>query len=412
MNSPTPGIVKCRVCGSNELREVIDLGAFSMTGIFPKVGDIDPPSAPLILLICENCSLCQLKHSVDPKIMYGESYGYKSSLNSSMQKHLQNKVIRLASRYAVENSEVILDIGSNDGTSCNEWLKFSSNVFGFDPTASKFASNYDPRIKVNADFFNSDSFLQNSAKAKIVTSIAMFYDLEDPVDFVQNVHNSLTDKGIWHFEQSYLPSMLKANAYDTICHEHLEYYSLSSIIEILDRANMKVVDASLNDINGGSIAVTAAKISNKELEVQPHVKWMLEKEKKYFKNNFEVLDAFAVKVANHKEELHSLVAELAKKNTIWGLGASTKGNVLLQYCGITNVEIDFIADVNPDKWNCQTPGSRIPICSENDILNQKPDYLLVMPWHFRSNLLGKSEQFINEGIRYIFPLPDIEVVSI
>ena len=412
MNIHSLPVTNCRVCGSGNLREVINLGEFAMTGIFPRMGELDAPSSPLILLFCENCGLCQLKHSVDPKLMYGENYGYKSSLNSSMQKHLQSKVSGLASRYAVDRNDVILDIGSNDGTSCNKWLEFSDEVFGMDPTASKFAENYDSRVKVTSDFFKSDTFLQKSSKAKVITSIAMFYDLENPVDFAVNVRDSLSDDGIWHFEQSYLPSMIKANAYDTICHEHLEYYSLSAIREILDRAGMKIVDASLNDINGGSIAVTAAKIANNKIEVQPHVEWIIEREQKYFKNNYEILNLFAANVASHKNDLQELVSALTKNYVIWGLGASTKGNVLLQYCGLTNNEIDYIADVNPDKWNCFTPGSNIPICPEKEIFEKKPDYLLVLPWHFRVNLLSKSEQFFNEGIRYIFPLPDIEIVSI
>ena len=238
----------------------------------------------------------------------------------------------------------------------------------------------------------------------------MFYDLEDPITFAKEVYETLDPEGVWHFEQSYMPSMIKNISYDTICHEHLEYYSLKSIKYVLDKSNFKIIDIELNDINGGSFSLTVAK-KNSSKEESFLVDWLLKKEDIYKYNKIETLLNFKDKVFKHKKLLSDLILNLndvGKK--VAGYGASTKGNVILQFCKINSKSISYIVDLNPYKRNRLTPGTNIKIINENDFKRKKTDYLLVLPWHFKNHIMHKEKKFIKDGGKFIFPLPDIEIV--
>lgn len=403
-------VFTCRICNSKSLAEVISLGVQSLTGVFPGKSEPDPMSGPLVLVQCTDCTLVQLKHSFSPESMYGDNYGYRSGLNSSMVSHLKSKIRLLASKYGINTKSLVLDIGSNDGTSCNFWLDYTENVVGMDPTAFKFREHYNSKVTRVDKFFTKANFQEAANKADLITSIAMFYDLDDPVHFARDIHDSLTDKGIWHLEQSYLPSMLATNSYDTICHEHVEYYSLSSLNEIFKRASLKIIDVSLNDVNGGSIAVTVTKVSNNDFSASNYAEWLMEKEKYDLnENNATKLSGLGERVARHRDDLKSLLEKLRNEGEIWALGASTKGNVLLQYCAFDTTTITAIADVNPDKMHKVTPGSRIPIKSEAEWLTANPKFSLVLPWHFKRSFLDRNERYSITGGRLIFPLPRIEV---
>jgi len=398
-------ISSCRSCGSRSIELVLDLGALALSGVFPLADENDPIIGPLQLGLCTDCSLVQLLHSFPPELMYGDNYGYRSGLNASMVNHLQSKARGIFKKYHLDSTSVILDIGSNDGTLLNSLVGMSEYLFGMDPTSKKFAEYYDPAVTRIEEFFNKESFLKQAKKANLIFSIAMFYDLDHPVDFVKEIEDSLTEDGIWHFEMSYLPSMIDTNSFDTICHEHVEYYSLSSIEYILDKANMRIIDLELNEINGGSIAVTATKKGSNYSE-SGLVSWLRESEHNRFGDFRSELSQFAKRVEIQKSSLVSLVQTLKKDGfTIWGVGASTKGNVLLQYCGLNSDVIDGIADVNPYKFNRVTPGTRIPIKSEEEMLDAKPDFAIVLPWHFKASIIQRSFEYHKLGGKLIFPLP-------
>jgi hypothetical protein len=416
MTTPPPfrEVHACRICGSTEFRRVVDLGQQALTGVFPRIAGANVTKGPLELVRCSGgdgaCGLVQLRHSYDPDQMYGAGYGYRSSLNRSMVEHLGAKVKSLLARAPVGAGDTVLDIGSNDGTTLSFYPE-NAQIIGIDPTAVKFAKYYRPHIKVVPDFFSADTFFRASGgkKAKIVTSIAMFYDLDRPLDFMKQVHAALIDGGIWHFEQSYLPSMLAATAYDTICHEHIEYYSLATIVWMADRAGFSIVDVSLNDINGGSFAITASKASPGATRHAPIVARMLEDEPEAGLSSPETFTRFASAVAEHKRDLRSLLERLkADGKRVLGMGASTKGNVIFQYCEIGPDLVECIAEVNEDKFGCFTPGTDIPIVSEDDALAREPDVFLVLPWHFRANLIRRADPLLARGIKLLFPLPKIE----
>jgi NDP-4-keto-2,6-dideoxyhexose 3-C-methyltransferase len=257
-------IESCRICGNTELVPVLNLGEQSLTGVFPRSRQQPITRGPLELVKCHGsddvCGLAQLRHSYSSAEMYGDNYGYRSSLNRSMVGHLRSKVESLRKIVDLKPGDVVLDIGSNDGTTLSFYPDDLTRV-GMDPTAARFREFYKPGIHVIPDFFSAERFQQElgNRKAKLVTSIAMFYDLEEPLEFVRQVAAVLDDDGIWHFEQSYMPSMLTQTAYDTICHEHLEYYGLRQIQWMMDRCGLRIIDVQLNDVNGGSFAITVAR---------------------------------------------------------------------------------------------------------------------------------------------------------
>ena len=388
--------------------------ATALTGVFPASSKEDAETAPLELVWCADSGLTQLAHNYNPSKMYGDNYGYRSGLNKSMVRHLTNKVVALENFAKLAPGDVVVDIGSNDATTLKAYTVPGIRKIGIDPTGKKFEAYYPDDVVLSPNFFSLDAFrqIQPTGSAKIVTSIAMFYDLSDPVDFARQIASILTDDGIWHLEQSYLPAMLNSNSYDTICHEHLEYYTLSSITAILSQSDFKIVDVSQNDINGGSFAVTAVKRDNDSYRAnQAVIKWMMDQECRLGLDTPKPYLDFAERAQRHRADLCRLISGLnADGRKVLGYGASTKGNVILQYCGFTTTDIPAIAEVNTDKFGRVTPGSHIPIISELDAHAMNPDYFLVLPWHFRNGILEREQTFRDRGGRLIFPFPFNEIV--
>lgn len=413
---PFRAIQTCRICGATELNSLLDLGEQALTGVFPRARGQKVTMGPLEIVKCVGqggCGLVQLRHTYEPTEMYGGEYGYRSSLNRAMVEHLRGKAAALRARAELRPNDVVLDIGSNDGTSLSFYPE-TATLIGIDPTATKFAKYYRPHIKVVPDFFSANAFFQASGgvPASIVSSVAMFYDLDRPMDFVRDVHAVLRDGGLWHFEQSYLPLMLETNSYDTICHEHIEYYSLGPVLWMLEKVGFSVVEITKNDVNGGSFAVTAAKVAQGAHQHAPIVAEMLAEERALGLHTLEPFRRFAERVGKHRAALRAHLIQLkAEGKKVFGLGASTKGNVILQYCGIGPDLCECIAEVNEDKFGCFTPGTEIPIVSEAEAATRRPDYFLVLPWHFRKNLIPRAAPLLEKGAKLLFPLPEIDVVT-
>jgi hypothetical protein len=412
VSAPTP-LAACRLCGSDQLLEVLDLGDHALTGVFPESTDVPVTTGPLDLVWCRACTLLQLGVSYDPSEMYGDNYGYRSGLNRSMVEHLSRKARGLSALVGLAPGDVVLDIGSNDGTLLASYDVAPLRRIGIDPAADRFGEYYPEDAVRVADFFTPDRFRSVSDRgARIVTSIAMFYDLEDPVQFARDVRSCLAPDGVWHFEQSYMPSMLRFNAYDTVCHEHIEYYSLANIRRILDDAGLKLVDVRFNRVNGGSFAVTAAHGESPVAPNQVLIDWFVGQEERIGLDTPAPYRRFEERVFRHRVDLVELIRTLrADGASVMGYGASTKGNVLLQFCGFTPDDIQAIAEVNSYKFGRVTPGTGIPIISEDEMREQPPDYLVVFPWHFRENIIEREAKYLEEGGRLIFPLPEIEIVG-
>jgi SAM-dependent methyltransferase len=410
----------CRVCGSTALTPVINLGDQYLQGSFVKPGKEMPPTRKIStsLVRCDPmrdekaCGLLQMEFTIPPEVLYS-AYWYRSGTNSTMRNHLQSVVQEILGITGQKLSAMVLDIGCNDGTLLG-YYPDAFTKFGVDP--SDVAQEIKTPINVVQDIFPSEELISqlNGRKFDIITSIAMYYDLEDPISFTRGIKQILSPEGIWVFEMSYMPTMLKMTSYDTICHEHIEYYSLAVIEYILKQAGMKVVNVSLNDINGGSLRCLATHISNftyKRDEFQQNVKAMRQEEFDLELDTDKPYRHFQDRINVHKEELNNLLKRLKKEGKkIHIYGASTKGNTILQWCGIDHKIIDVAAERNPDKYGALTLGTDIPIVSEEESRAMNPDYYLVLPWHFKEEFLERERETLERGIGLIFPLPTIDII--
>ena len=411
----------CRVCGSDSLKKVVDLGEQYLQGSFIKEGKELPPmrTIPCQIVRCnpvvdENaCGLLQMKHSVPPNILYA-AYWYRSGTNNTMREHLKG-IAEKAMRVWGQPDATVLDIGCNDGTLLKnypaEYIKF-----GVDP--SDIAQEVEgENLRVIQDIFPSPYLTKVFAEKKldIITSIAMFYDLEDPVAFCRSIKESLSPEGIWIFEMSYMPDMLRLNSYDTICHEHLEYYSLAVLEKILKLAGLQIFEVYFNEINGGSIRCYATHIDNnkhKTPENQAFLRQVRQDEFDLALDTDTPYVEFQSRIDNEKEALRSLLIDLKQQGKrIHIYGASTKGNTILQFCDINKLIIDYAAERNPDKYGAMTLGTNIPIISEAESRAMLPDYYLVLPWHFKSEFIERESEMLDKGVGLIFPLPTIEIIK-
>jgi NDP-4-keto-2,6-dideoxyhexose 3-C-methyltransferase len=401
-------IVKCRACGNRELYPVVNLGKQFLASVFPKTKKSDVLTASLELVKCHGaCGLLQLKHTIDRDMMYGDGYGYKSGVNHTMSNHLKTIVEYAMTIVKVKKGDVVVDIGSNDGTLLNCYPCVLWKI-GVDPSAEKFRSNYDKNTTLFTDYFTK-KVLDGIPKAKIITSIAMFYDLQTPLDFMTDIKNCLDFNGVWITEMAYLPYMLKNNSFDTICHEHLEYYGMRQIKWMADEVGLDVLNVELNDTNGGSFMVTLAHPGSNISKNYSAIKTLIAKEIDDGLDTMLPYMHFHRDIQSIASQLKTIIRRINDQGEIvFGYGASTKGNVILQYAGITKNDLVAIADRNPSKYNCFTP-TGIPIISEKEARLMKPDYFLVLPWHFKKEILEREKEYISQGGKFIFPLPTITI---
>ena len=403
-------IFECRCCGNKRLLNVLDIGEQSYSGIFITSQD-GLPSGRLRLVKCVGdhaCGLVQLDRNFDAELMYGENYGYRSGLNNQMVRHLKENVDYLSQKVSLNTDDVVLDIGSNDGTTLGFFPQDCIRI-GIDPTIEKFSSFYDEGIIQCANFFSAEVFqkILPHRKVKAVTAFSMFYDLPNPIDFAKNVAHILCDDGFWLLEQSDLMLMLATNSVDTICHEHTEYYSISALTFIFNAAGLKIVDLDFNDVNGGSCRLL---VTHRDREIAVNslkIQRALEREYNLEQKPIQVFDEFLDRFTQETNKLKTyLKAQKEKGYKIYGLGASTKGNTLLQLSQIDNSLVDAIGEVNSEKFGKFTPGTNIPICSELDILEDSDAVYFVLPWHFKQTFINQ-ERFKSKTL--LFPLPKFEV---
>jgi len=406
-------IEKCRVCGNEHYYTVLDLGNQYLSGIFPKFVDLDMYRGPLKLVKCDEstggCGHVQLEHTFDLPTMYGEEYGYRSGLNSSMVKHLKSKYEKIYNFLDLKENDIVIDIAGNDGT----FLGFFSpelKLVSIDPTSKKFSKYFKEHVDYIADFFTEKTFRQffGDSNAKLVTSFSMFYDLQDPCQFAKEVNSILDPEGgIWVLEQSYMPEMLRANSFDTVCHEHLSYYGMRQLKYIMDQAGLKIIDFEFNDANGGSISVVVANIDSKYEEATQMVNDLLQKELDLKLDTAEPWNDFSFRIEECRIKFWELINECKEGGLkIAALGASTKGNVTIQTWRVTPDDIEVVGEVNPDKDGSFTPGTWIPIKNEDSVIEEY-DVFVVLPWHFK-NFFINSPKF--KGKKLLFPLPNAEIV--
>lgn len=402
----------CRVCASKALVPAVDLGEQHIQGVFSKPSEAPPPlrKVPLKLVRCDPeqdehaCGLLQTALTVPPEILY-HRYWYRSGTNTTMREHLRS--IAEEVRLLIGDDASVLDIGSNDGTLLS-FLPETMRRVAVDPSdAIEQTPEGITRVR---DLFPSP---QLHGAYNAIIAVAMFYDLEDPIAFANAVRERLLAGGVFVFEMAYMPTMLRNTSYDTICHEHIEYYSLATIERILAAAGLKVARVQLNDSNGGSIRVWATHIGCTTYD--PWRDSVAELRRFEFDLELDTprpYEKFMRRVQVHRDLLQSFLSSKRREGArIHIYGASTKGNTILQYCGIGHETVECAADRNPDKWGASIVGSGIPIVSEEESRAMRPNYYLVLPWHFRREFVQREAATVAAGTCLIFPLPEVSVVG-
>ena len=386
-------ISKCRICKSDRIKKILDLGDQAFTGKFSTSYKKNISKSPLSISLCLKCKFVQLSHNFSSSYLYNHEYGYESGINSTMKNHLFKITQKVAALKKLTKSSIVVDIASNDGTLLNSYNKDIIKV-GIDPILNKFKDKYKKINHKVSDFFSYKNFkkLNLKKKADVITALAVFYDINDPNKFLSDIKKCLDDNGIFIIEQSNLAHMIRLNSFDTICHEHLGYYSTSVIKKLLEKNKFKIFDHEYNKSNGGSSRYYITHKENKTNFInKKNINKALDYEKKFKLNKIDTYLKFEKKIQKIKEICNKKINSiLSLKQKIHGYGASTKGNVILQYFDIDNKKIDFISDRNPFKNNRYTPGTKIKIISEKKSRNLKPNYYFVLPWHFKKEILKRE----------------------
>lgn len=406
----------CRVC-DGALEPILSLGAHYVSD-FVLPDEPDGTLAPLNLVLCDTCRLLQLEHSVEPGLMY-RNYWYKSGTNQTMRDALADIANTTETLIHLESGDTVLDIGCNDGTLLGSYRTAGIFKVGFDPAENLAPLSRKVADKIEVGFFDASVYLADpdidGRKPKIVTSIAMFYDLEDPKKFVSDINAVMHPEGVWVVQMSYLPLMLRDNELGNICHEHLEYYSMQSFEYLLSLCDMEVVDVELNDVNGGSLRTYIRRrgASHKgfgdetyRTMARERVDALREDERKLGLSEPEPYIEFGVWAERIKSDVTGFVKdEAARGRRVFVYGASTKGNTVLQYFGLDHSVIGAAAERNQDKWGRVTVGTRIPIISEEEARAANPEYFLVLPWHFIREFQAREKRYLMSGGRFILPAP-------
>ncbi|MFA6318891.1 MAG: class I SAM-dependent methyltransferase [Elusimicrobiota bacterium] len=411
-------ISSCRLCGNDRFKPVLDLGTQVLSGVFPAPDAKDPSSSPLELIRCDAasrpdaCGLVQLRHSAALGEMYGATYGYHSSLSPTMISHLEGIVQKVLSRANPRPGDAVLDIGCNDGTLLNLYQRRGLERYGMDPSSRKFAANFQPDIRVVYDFFSAERLRREfgDKRMRIITSIAMFYDLDNPLAFMKDIRSLLLPDGVWALELSYLPLLLTNLTYDQVCHEHLTYLGLRQMKWLMDRAGLTLLDVSFNDVNGGSFFILAGRDDGPHVPETGKIERILADEAVLESDG--PYEHLRERITRHREDILGFLRKArAEGKTVLGYGASTKGNIVLNHCGVTKDLLPAICDTNTEKHGLVTPGTRIPIISKEEARRRKPDFFLVLIWHFRKEVLQDERDYIMAGGTMAFDLPRLHVVD-
>lgn len=409
-------IKKCRVCGKENLEDILSLGVQKHIN-FLDSADQTHLEAPLEIILCNEkdggCGLLQLRHTVPGDLLY-RTFWYKSGVNQTMRDALSDITKNAENRIELKQNDIVVDIGANDGTLLRTYRTKNLKLVGFEPASNLVKDAQVETTEIINNFFNYDNFAEKfrGQKAKVITSIAMFYDLDDPNTFVSDIVKTLDDDGIWIIQMNYLTTMLENNAFDNIVHEHLEYYSLKSLEKLLERHDLVVFDVELNNINGGSIRTYIRHKHSRKFQTTERVESIREYEKKIGLDDSKPYIEFAKRIDNLKNETYNFIKnEVDNGKKVYAYGASTRGNTLLQFYGLDYKLIHAAADRNSMKWGKKMVGTNIPIISEEQARNDKPDYFLILPWYFIEEFKVREKNYLDNGGKFIMPLPNFQIVT-
>lgn len=352
----------------------------------------------MTLFLCSNCGLAQLCETVEPNLLY-ENYFYRSNVSNTMNRDLRNVVSDATSRVKLKTGDTVLDIGCNDGLMLTFFPEMLKRV-GIDPAKNIDWSPLPKSIEIVNDYFPSEKL--TGRKFKIITTTAMFYDLDDPNKAVKDIKKLLDKDGIVCIQVSYLYDTIRDMNFYDICHEHLEYYSLRTLIYLMKRNGMEVFDASTNAVNGGSIRIM---VSHKEAKRthSKNLEYILLKEKVLRLEDPQTYAIFSKLIDMSAKRVQEYIKK--QKGLVIGLGASTKGNVLLQLCNIDKKMLPFISERNPFKVGLKTLGTDMLLISEEDARKKNPTCIFVIPWNFKAEIVDREKEYLEKGGKMLFIMP-------
>lgn len=401
----------CRAC-DGRFDPLLDLGPLVLSDFLAPDAP-DPPAAPLDLVVCQHCDLVQLRHVVDNDRLY-RRYWYQSGVNESMVAELADIVKHASSLVTLERKDTVLDIGANDGTLLSQYMTLASPLprrYAVEPSLSFFERLSSHADCVITNYFPClETFGIPSGTVKIATSIAMFYDLDDPAKFVEEIDRLLAPDGVWIVQMQDLAQMIAATGYDNVCFEHRCYYSTYSFSKLLIGTNLYIDQVETRAINGGSLRYTLRRAKYLATDSGKRADAQCNRETPFVSR--EALDHFAWRVGEHRDQLRGLLTyHLERGDPIDLYAASTKSSTLLQHCGLDRTWIRQAAERLPSKWGLVTSGTRIPIVSEEEWRADPAPITVVGAWGFRESFLQREAEYLAKGGRFIFPLPSLEVVS-
>ncbi len=406
----------CRVCNHEPLEPIISLGMQSLINFIDKDSKKNYV-APLDLVLCDKnkggCGLLQLKHTVPGDLLY-RKFWYKSGVNQTMRDALAEIVEKVEKLVKLQSNDIVVDIGSNDSTLLRSYTVKNLVLVGFEPATNLLEEAKKGTTKIINDFFNHQNFSEvfGERKAKVVTSISMFYDLEEPNEFIKDVVKLLDKDGVFIIQMNYLKSMLENNAFDNIVHEHLEYYSLKSLEFLLEKHNLVVFDLELNEINGGSLRTYIKHKNCEKFPISDRVLEIRKQEEKMVLDESNVYLKFAERINNIKEETYNFIKnQVVDGKKVYVYGASTRGSTLLQFFNLDHKLIESAADRNPSKWGKQIVGTGIPIISEEQARKENPNFFLVLPWYFIREFKIREKDYFEKGGKFIVPLPNFNIIG-
>lgn len=412
-------IDRCRACKSTDLTTVIDLGEQYVSDHIEPGGET--VVAPVEVVLCEGCGLVQLRHTVDPEWLFNDDYGFKSGVNESMVEALGEVASAALGAVDLPEETTILDIGCNDGTlldvfgtQVDDILGVGARLVGFEPVWSVASQAFEYTPNIYEQFFDADYYLERHGPADLITSIAMFYSVDDPNEFVAGVRECLAEDGVWVLQMGYNPMVLKRNAFDTFCHHHIEYYSLITFKRLIERHGLEVFDVTVNDVNEGSFRVfvrhrgaDVEQTSAMHERVEAH----RARERQLGILKKEPWERLAGRADRRRAETMQFIEDaVARGETVHAYGASTKGNVLLQYYGLDAELIEAAAERDERKYGKVTAGTDIPIIPEDES-RPEADYYLVLPWHLMDGFIEREAEWLRDGGVFIKPLPDFELIG-
>jgi hypothetical protein len=409
-------IEQCRICQNKNLKHILRLGNQYLVDFLDNKEDINYV-APLELVLCSKknngCGLLQLQHTVPPDLLY-RKFWYKSGVNQTIRDDLEDIVRKAEKKIDLYDGDFVIDVGANDGTLLRFYNNSSLKLIGFEPATNLMEEARSGTFKIFNEYFNSRIFEESfgNKKAKIITSISIFYDLDNPHDFVEDITKILDENGIWILQMNYLVTMLENFAFDNIVHEHLEYYSLQSLEHLLDKHGLEVFDVEQNNINGGSIRAFIKFKDSSKFSISKRVNDMMVHEMKIGLSDEKTYLDFARQIKSLKQQTCKFIKdEINNGKKIYVYGASTRGNTLLQYYGLNSQFIQAASERNPAKWGKYIVGSMIPIISEEQARLEKPDYFLILPWYFADEFVNREREFLDDGGKFLIPLPQFKLID-